>query len=156
MGLDMYLSKKIYVGANYEHRNVTGTVDIKVGEKTLPVNLKRISYIEEQVGYWRKANHIHQWFVDNVQEGEDNCQEAYVSEEKLQELLDTCKKVKADHSLAEELLPTKSGFFFGGTEYDEYYFQRLDHTIGILESLLQEKEEGAEYLNGDIYYNASW
>lgn len=21
-----------------------------------------------EVGYWRKANHIHKWFVDNVQE----------------------------------------------------------------------------------------
>ena len=31
------------------------------------------SRIIEQVGYWRKANQIHNWFVENVQDGEDDC-----------------------------------------------------------------------------------
>ena len=50
--------------------------------------------IMEQVGYWRKANQIHNWFVEHVQDGEDDC--AYHHEctrEVLEELLDTCKTV---------------------------------------------------------------
>ena len=39
-----------------------------------------------------------------------------------EELLDRCNKVLGDHSLADYLLPTKDGFFFGGTAYDEWYF----------------------------------
>ena len=27
----------------------------------------------EEVGYWRKANAIHGWFVRNVQNGKDDC-----------------------------------------------------------------------------------
>ena len=38
MGLDMYLTKKVYVGANYEHRNVTGKINIKVGDKKLNID----------------------------------------------------------------------------------------------------------------------
>ena len=44
--------------------------------------------------YWRKANQIHKWFVDHCQDGIDDCREAYVSDEQLEELLNLCKKVK--------------------------------------------------------------
>lgn len=46
-----------------------------------------------EVMYWRKANHIHRWFVENVQDGVDNCEYYEVSKEKIKELLDTCQKV---------------------------------------------------------------
>ena len=47
----------------------------------------------EDVGYWRKANQIHNWFVHNVQGGEDDCGICEVSQSKLIELRDTCQKV---------------------------------------------------------------
>ena len=31
-----------------------------------------------QVGYWRKVNAIHNWFIENLTDGEDNCQPIYV------------------------------------------------------------------------------
>lgn len=94
MGLDMFLIRKKYVGAEYEHRNVKGTIYITIGDKQLPVDFDRVSYIEESVGYWRKANAIHNWFVENVQDGVDDCKSYYVSTEQLEELLKLCKKVK--------------------------------------------------------------
>lgn len=93
MGLDMYLTRKVYVGAEYEHRKVTGKVEIKVGKEKLNIDFHKISEISEKVGYWRKANQIHSWFVKNVQDGEDNCQEAYVSKEQLEELKSLCEKL---------------------------------------------------------------
>lgn len=94
MGLDMYLIRKKYIGAKYEHRKVTGSVDIKIDNKKIPINFNRISYIEEDACYWRKANQIHKWFVDNVQDGEDNCKEYLVTLDTLKELLAVCKEVK--------------------------------------------------------------
>jgi len=88
MGLDQYLEKRTFVGAEYEYRNVTGTIDITAEGKHIPIDFKRVSSINERVAYWRKANAIHQWFVDNVQDGVDDCKEYYVDKEKLQELLD--------------------------------------------------------------------
>jgi hypothetical protein len=114
----------------------------------IKIDLNKVSNIEEFVGYWRKANQIHKWFVDNVQEGVDNCSEYYVSKEQLKQLLNVCKKVKEDNTLAEELLPTSSGFFFGNTEYNEWYFKDIEYTIQLLEPLLKE--------DGDYYYTSSW
>jgi hypothetical protein len=150
MGLDMYLTKHIFVGAEYEHRNVQGSVDISVGGKKLPVKFEKISKIIESAGYWRKANHIHAWFVENVQDGKDDCQEYYVSQEKLKELLSLVEIVLADHSLANSILPTQSGFFFGGTEYDEWYFSDLELTKTILDNALN--DDGY----GEFVYQSSW
>ena len=150
MGLDMYLRKKIYVGAEYEHRNVTGNIEIFVNGTPLPVNLKRVSEIEETVGYWRKANSIHKWFVDNVQDGVDECQTSYVSREQLQTLLDIVIEVLDHPDRAESLLPGQGGFFFGSTDYDNWYFDKLKYTKDLLEEIIKEE------FSGDYYYHASW
>ena len=105
---------------------------------------------ETEVGYWRKANAVHQWFVDNCQNGEDDCRQAYVSREALTTLRDLCQQVLNDHSLAEELLPTQAGFFFGSTEYDEYYFGDLADTIRIIDDALSCGDEWT------FAYQSSW
>ena len=143
------------------------------------------NYIKEQVGYWRKANEIHNWFVENVQDGEDDCRyHREVTREVLEELLNICNKVLAscrlvdgeiengynfdedgnripilvdgkyveDTSVAEELLPTTSGFFFGGTNYDEYYVEDIESTIDIITKVL----ETTDFEKEMIYYVSSW
>lgn len=125
MGLDMYLEKRTYV-KNWEHNGPEGQhqITVKKGGKPHPhIKPKRISYIIEEVGYWRKFNALHNWFVKNVQNGEDNCQPHYVSKDKMQELIKVLQKVIKDKTKAKQELPTTSGFFFGSTEYDEYYFE---------------------------------
>jgi hypothetical protein len=149
MGLDMYLYKKHYV-QNWDHSKHKFSVTItKDGE---PISLTNPVYVVEQAGYWRKANSIHKWFVDNVQDGKDDCKEYYVSPEKMEKLLDICKQVIANPNRAKDLLPTISGFFFGNTEYDEYYLRDMENTVKILESALH------DYDNMDIsfYYHSSW
>lgn len=173
MGLDMYLIRKKYVGAEYEHRKVKGTVYITIGDKQLPIDFNRIVYIDEKVGYWRKANAIHKWFVDNVQDGVDDCKSYYVSTEKLEELLDLCKKVKKIAKIKdgeheedriienaeeiEEILPTTDGCFFGSTTYDGWYMQDIDYTIDLLKKLLkEEKELNEQGFYSDFEYSSSW
>jgi hypothetical protein len=149
MGLDMYLNKRTYV--QYWEHNGDDNYEVKVtkGGEPTKIDPKKVKYIIEEAGYWRKQNQIHKWFVENVQEGIDNCGEYYVSKDDLETLLDLCQKVKADNSLADSLLPSASGFFFGGTEYDEWYFNGIDNTIEILKEVL---EDG----NGEFYYSSSW
>lgn len=181
MGLDMYLTKKTYIGAEYEHRDVKAEVNITIMGEPVKIDPKKITYIQESAAYWRKANHIHDWFVQNVQDGEDDCKEYYVSKENMQELLDTCKTVAkslkdspvikkkekvgfkdgedlyeefdvfTNTEVAEELLPTSPGFFFGGTEYGRYYLEDVEETIKILEVLLESVDSRSEF-----YYQASW
>ena len=150
MGLDMYLSKKTYV--KYWEHNGDNNYEVKVTKAGKPTNInpKKVSYIVEEVGYWRKANQIHQWFVDNVQGGVDDCRDAYVERGKLEELLNLCKIVSIDKDKAEQLLPTASGFFFGGTGYDEWYYDQINDTIQILEEALSDDE--ADHFE----YHSSW
>ena len=97
MGLDSYLKCKVYVGAKYHKTRgnikvskrylVSGNDDFK---DYITYPSKNISSIIYEVGYWRKSNWIHKWFVDNVQDGEDNCEEYKVSKEQLLELKGIC------------------------------------------------------------------
>ena len=122
--------------------------------------------IMKQVGYWRKANEIHNWFVENVQDGDDDCD--YHNECTrgiLEDLLHTCKtvldscattyrdgKVVIDSSVAEELLPRCRGFFFGGDGYDEYYVSDIVDTIKILEEVLATTDFETQM----VFYVSSW
>ena len=55
----------------------------------------------EDVAYWRKANQIHKWFVDNVQDGVDDCDYYEVSKDKIEELLKICRVVKENSELVD-------------------------------------------------------
>ena len=150
MGLDMYLKKKKFIGAEYEHNKVEGKIEITIQGKPIPINFNKVSEIIESAGYWRKANAIHNWFVVNCQDGEDNCQESYVDFEQLTELKNICQKIlndKKNIQQIEKLLPPTGGFFFGSTDVDEYFFEDLKDTIKIIEELDSD---------GDFYYQASW
>ena len=107
------------------------------------------------VGQWRKNNAVHKWFVNNVQEGNDDCKRYYVSTEDLKLLRKICHKIlktnkKDKGHVAKELLPTQGGFFFGETSYDEYYYDCLKETIEIVNKALKLDE------SWDLYYQASW
>lgn len=111
-----------------------------------------VDLITIPLGYWRKANQLHRWFINTVQGGRDECQRAEVSREQLFELRKLLKSVLANRDQAPELMPTQKGFFFGDTEYDDDYFDDLAHTLDILDRIcdhgLTEKTR--------IYYHSSW
>ena len=163
MGLDMYLEVREYVR----------TSDwAKQGEEYVKVPVQAGANILEAAGltkyaskdgygatvsttaiYWRKVNSIHQWFVDNCGDGRDECQEMYVSPEKLvqlKDIVDTVLKSK-NVAVAQEMLPTASGFFFGSQDYDEYYWGDLEYTQKELERIFAEGIEDVSF-----YYQASW
>jgi len=148
MGLDMYLKGKRYLSSYFnEGDNEKAS---KIAELFPEINGQEIKEVMIEAGYWRKANAIHKWFVDNVQEGKDDYGNYYVGREQLAELRELCQKVLADRSLAAELLPPQSGFFFGGTDIDEYYFADLGQTIKIIDNALTLPE------SWDFEYHSSW
>lgn len=173
MGLDQWLSKKYFIGSQYEHKKTKATcIEIEKNGKQFSFQVENLSEIEYHVYYWRKSNQIHKWFVDNCQNGEDNCREANVSIEQLKELLGVLKQVCDIHTeikskkepykdmeikykeQLEKLLPTSGGFFFGETDYAEYYFADVEETREMLEKELAEPE--IEGWIPDYYYSSSW
>ena len=61
-------------------------------------------------------------------------------------------KTIKDPSIAQEILPTEDGFFFGSTEYDQYYLEDVKSTIEQVEKILEETDFD-EY---EILYHAWW
>lgn len=111
MGLDMYLQKR--------DKN-TGKI------------------VDNEVMYWRKANQIREWIVSNAgYDRMNNCVEFPLSKETLIRLRDDCKRVIDNKELAREILPTRSGFFFGDTEYDDWYFDDIRTTYVELKEILR-------------------
>lgn len=162
MGLDMYLRAERYVsqsgvfGGDEEKDTFSKLVEMFPDVRE-PVENTRFSSVQVQfqVGYWRKANHIHSWFVNQCQNGVDECQITYVPREKLSELRETCLRVLASRSVkvAEELLAPQEGLFFGDVslgESDEWYWQDLEDTVKILDRVLALPKGWA------IYYQSSW
>jgi len=156
MGLDMYMYRETYV-KKWDHQSPEEQFDVTVkkgGEIYKDINSENISTVSENVAYWRKFNALHNWIVNNCADGRDECQKINIYDEALVELYDTLKQVNMDHSKAEELLPTTSGFFFGSTDYDDYYFQEVEQTIEVLKPYVKSINEGTS--RADFYYQASW
>jgi hypothetical protein len=174
MGLDMYLSVRKYVSA-IDWRGVD-----KLGPEESISDYPNLDYAEvtERLGlkpfianaahsgmnvtatavYWRKANAIHKWFVDNLADGVDDCRPLRVSTDHLKELFFKVCEVLAsnkDPQVAEEVLPSEDGLFFGDTSYREAYWDDLEYTQKALEKILTlaESDEGKAV---DFEYQASW
>jgi len=183
MGLDMYLSKKTYV-KQWSHKRPEEQFEVVVkkgGENYPNIKSERVSYITEEVMYWRKANQIHGWFCNNGYEITPDVR-YQIEGEQLVELLNTCKKVLELLNTATkttkqvvggwkggeeymvdvevydnvdeimELLPPTQGFFFGSDNIDDWYKQDIENTIQVLEEEM--KSSGEDYPEYEYY--ASW
>jgi hypothetical protein len=143
MGLDMSIVGKKYSHDEKLNRSIKDLLGLSnTGDGFVEVKV--------ELAYWRKANQIHAWFVDNVQNGNDDCGTYYVSREKLKELLDLCKEaIQTGNS---DKLKPKEGFFFGSVDVNDWYWQNLHDTVDMLDWILSDKtlESWA------FYYTSSW
>jgi hypothetical protein len=160
MGLDMYLEAETYVAGYGEdeptRNNIVTCLESKIGQGVVE------DYgvtVKVTVAYWRKANAIHDWFVNNVQNGEDNCAEYKVTRKQLEDLHEVCLKVLGsweDTDMREEIamsyLPTTNGFFFGSTEIDEWYKNSIEYTRDKIRALLG----NTKLADATFYYSSSW
>jgi len=161
MGLDMYLFAQHYISkVNWEKSdpdNIVENEDYTAVVNTLDcrdvIDKEEVTgfTIDIPIGYWRKANAIHNWFVKEMADGRDECQYIYCGKENLEELRSLCSNVlkKKDVAYSQENLPTHSGFFFGSTDYNDWYYQDLETTIEILDRALASKYN-------TFVYRASW
>lgn len=167
MGLDMNLYRDKIV-QNWQGDEKKNVVELN------GVEIKDVHSIRMDVKYWRKANQVHKFFQDKC--ADDTQSDFYVGADVIQELHSICNKIcehvtwtmqkghVADidtevHSsklkwkkIAEELLPTQSGFFFGSTDYDEWYLHDVIDTKLALDKLMEDKHWDLD----TYYYSASW
>lgn len=59
--------------------------------------------------------------------------------------------IEYDEKIAEALLPTQSGFFFGSTEYNPWYFKSLGYAKDVISNYLIEHPNENQFI-----YDSSW
>ena len=165
MGLDSYLSKYIYLADRlWGKEDGTRALDAltEAGfDMAIPPDRLRGSGVslslQVKVGYWRKSNQIHGWFVRELAGGVDERQDIDVSRRDLIALRDACGTVllsrgtdEEEATVTEHLEPTP-GFFFGSTEVDEGYWLDLEYTRNLLTWLIDHSTDADSWI-----YRASW
>lgn len=181
MGLDMTLSAKKHVNTFMEpqqYNALKNAIDRELVSTPIPLDHRdtlQSLEISVKVAYWRKANQIHGWFVNNVQDGVDECRESYVSLEVLTELRDICrhllaKKKELEDDTGDEVLnhgtlvgycmatlPPVEGFFFGSYDIDQWYWDDIRNTVEMLTPIIKwANAEKADKSYWEFSYRASW
>lgn len=183
MGLDMYLNRNLNPNGNVLRITPQDEFNSNDFAKLLERATKSSeSYlrptISVNIAYWRKANAIHEWFVEHCGDDVDECQDIDVSLDDLRELKDICERILQapnDINLMESLLPPQDGFFFGGTDLNDEgtlnaYLEDVRYTNDMLSEEFRIVDEFKKYKTPseynpersidaiDIYYTyrASW
>lgn len=157
MGLDMYLYRREYLGGGdiYWNGDIPNRKElynqIISSYGITPADSCGI-YIDLPVGYWRKANSIHKWFC-SLDGGRDECQDIYVTLDKLLELKYLCEQVVLQPANGPDILPTQGGFFFGSLGYDDYYLEDMTRTIQMIDTIVAENKD-KDWTT--FIYRASW
>jgi hypothetical protein len=165
MGLDMYLHAKKYVEkVNWSALQLNDELSYNSPEAIYPkwndivetAEMQDVATdiygvnVEVTCAYWRKANQIHKWFVDNCQNGQDDCDSYYVSHDQIKELLTLCRQALFFKDPTK--LPPQAGFFFGSYDIDEYYWSDIKNTI----KQLKRVSELPDFNELSFSYQSSW
>lgn len=127
--------EKLGVEYDYQNRKYSYTpvsVDVFMAEKESIL----VNHYSPYIAYFRKVNFVYAYFAEKLVD-----EVAWVTKGDLEDLIDRCSKVLKHHSLAEKLLPTQGGFFFGSTEYDVWYFESVKNCKKQMERLLKNFKE---------------
>jgi hypothetical protein len=149
MGLDMYLTAKQFFWTK-NHKTGRQNKEAQQIKKMFPeMKGSRLDYTIFEVGYWRKANAIHKWFVDNVQSGKDDCKGYYVSTKDLEKLKSVCEKILKIAIIKKGKI--KNGYTFddkGRKKYNYEYGEYIKNSEEIAELL---PTEGGFFFGGTDY-----
>lgn len=99
-------------------------------------------------GYFRKVNSVYKYFEDKLED--EMCE---VTKYDVEDLLAKAKTVLKEHDeeTSQELLPTRSGFFFGSTDYDSWYYSDVKDIIKVFSDILKKWDD-----EDIVYIYMSW
>ena len=95
MGLDIYLSKKIFIGAMFKSCGITGEIRLFKRGKKIPINLDRVSYVIEDIYHGSKTHWLHEWLSRELTDGMENAEEYELSKDVIDRLHHACIEVLA-------------------------------------------------------------
>ena len=106
------------------------------------------TFINHEDMDYRKVNCLYAYFNDRLED-----EQCLVTKADVEDIIDRAKNVLLAHDeeTSAQLLPTQSGFFFGSTEYDEYYY---DDIADVYKQFTKYLEDWTDDTIGWVYF--SW
>ena len=117
---------------------VDGVIDLPELEEQLKQEAE--GHYEQYNAYFRKVNFLFAYFQNKGKMVDEYY--AFVDKEDVDDIISKCEQILAAkkgeglldegetvEEFAASLLPTQSGFFFGATDYDEYYFYDVEDCL---------------------------
>jgi hypothetical protein len=158
MGLDMFLLRTNRTNHTIEELEAidNDTITPEKAEAAPFLPLRKYKYLEgaygifHEMAYWRKFNALHNWFVERLQSGIDECQLSEIDEDTLVSLIDELKAASRGE-FVEDLEPV-SGFFFGSTEKDQYYYECINDALHLFGDVFN----NFDFKKCRLFYRASW
>ena len=140
-GAEKVSLQNVMLNRKRERKSEIDTMDLNIIKKysmnendcgDLSVHTKAVldAYIDREDFIFRNLNIIPMYFADRLVENK-----CVISKNDIEDIIDKAKKIQADNTLAETLLPTKEN------EYNEQYFQVLNGIADGLGEIISEWDE---------------
>ena len=101
MGLDIYLSKKTFIGAMFKSCGITGEIRLFKRGKKIPITLDRVSYVIEDIFQGSKTWWLYHWLEIELPESLGNAEDQEISKGLMDRLHDACVDVLAHRNMAD-------------------------------------------------------
>lgn len=89
----------------------------------------------------RKCNMLHTWVSAYCEREPENCEEIKLPRSAVEKMISDVEIVLSDPTLGPTILPTTDGFFFGSTEYDDFYLAKIEDVAVRLSDMLVEHDD---------------
>ena len=143
MGLDIYISRRVFIGAMYRSRVITGKIELFSNGKLIPIKQESVSSVTEELYHGSKTWWLWKWLEKEVPELlEFNGAEHVISVDMLQKLCCVCGDISAVKG---------RDAFFDLCKNKLHYPIRKDIDPGVLQSFILEIEQLAETLKNVEY-----
>ena len=95
MGLDIYLSKKTFIGAMFRTSKFGGIISLTRRGKPIPIKPERVTYVEEDVYHGKGMYWLQDWLNRELPEAPGNAEEREIDDDLVDRLHQACVEVLA-------------------------------------------------------------
>ena len=111
MGLDIYFSKKTFIGAMFRSSGISGIISLTKRGKQIPIQLERLAYVTEDIYHGNKTHWLFNWLKHELPEALNNSEEREISGDVMDRLHQVCVEILAHRNMTNLRVVCKEEMF---------------------------------------------
>ena len=101
MGLDIYFSKKTFIGATFKSSGINGIISLTKRGVPIPIKAERLAYVIEDVYHGSKTYWLCEWLNHELAQALNNTEEQEISGDVMDRLHQACVDVLAHRKMSD-------------------------------------------------------